>query len=527
MGRPAPPQGMEALIAEARELESTGRTSEARTLYEKVMRMPEAEVQTPALLRWIGATHRVEGNGEAAWDCFQASLECARRHRDGRATAHALNWMGIYCQERGRLDEAKKYYRRAERLADRHGDRRLAAMVGQNLGAILNLQGDLDAALAHYTESLAAYRELDDQASVARLLNNLGMLQTDLERWVTAERTLDEAARICEQLGDRRSRAMIEVNRIDLLVRRGRLSEALIVCDRARYLAGRVEHEVALGETYKWYGIIHRRQENYEQAETWFAAAMEVANRFANPVLEAEVQSELALVHRAQERNQAALQALLRAHRIYRDLRARKLLEDVDRQLGALEALFLDIVRQWGDSIEATDQYTAGHCERVADYACMLAAKSGIDAQTLTWFRMGAFLHDVGKTGVPPHILRKPGKLDPQEWAIMKRHTIMGDDMLSRIEFPWDVRPMVRGHHERWDGTGYPDGLAGEAIPLTARILCIADVFDALTTRRPYRDPSSPDEALEIMRRDSGRMFDPVLLARFERLIRSRTRAAA
>jgi HD-GYP domain-containing protein (c-di-GMP phosphodiesterase class II) len=132
---------------------------------------------------------------------------------------------------------------------------------------------------------------------------------------------------------------------------------------------------------------------------------------------------------------------------------------------------------------------------------------------------MGAFLHDVGKTGIPAEILNKPGPLSPEEWVLMKQHTIMGDQLLSTIEFPWDVRPMVRGHHERWDGTGYPDGLAGETIPLTARILCIADVFDALTTRRPYRAPSSREQALEIMRRDAGRMFDPELLARFEALL--------
>src|SRR6185369_14976842 len=111
---------------------------------------------------------------------------------------------------------------------------------------------------------------------------------------------------------------------------------------------------------------------------------------------------------------------------------------------------------------------TQGHCERVADLAGALAAKAGLDETSLFWFRIGALLHDVGKLIVPAEVLNKPG-------------------MLTDVQFPWDVAPMVRSHHERWDGGGYPDGLAAESIPLSARILCIADVYDALTTERSYK----------------------------------------
>ena len=105
---------------------------------------------------------------------------------------------------------------------------------------------------------------------------------------------------------------------------------------------------------------------------------------------------------------------------------------------------------------------------------------------------MGAFLHDVGKTEVPEEILNKPGRLTDEERATMERHTVIGDEMLAPVEFPWDIRPMVRSHHERWDGRGYPDGLAAEAIPRSARILRLADVVDALTTARSYRAPLTP-----------------------------------
>jgi HD-GYP domain-containing protein (c-di-GMP phosphodiesterase class II) len=123
---------------------------------------------------------------------------------------------------------------------------------------------------------------------------------------------------------------------------------------------------------------------------------------------------------------------------------------------------------------------------------------------------------------VPIEVLNKPGKLTPEERAIVERHPAAGVELLQDVEFPWDVLPMVRSHHERWDGTGYPDRLAGDAIPLNARILCVADVFDALTTDRPYRAGFSREKTFEIMGQDSGKAFDADLLARFQRLITER-----
>jgi putative nucleotidyltransferase with HDIG domain len=155
----------------------------------------------------------------------------------------------------------------------------------------------------------------------------------------------------------------------------------------------------------------------------------------------------------------------------------------------------------------------------VAEYACALAREIGFEDITMFWFRMGALLHDVGKIEVPTEILTKNGPLTEEERAIMERHAAAGADLLRDIEFPWDVLPMIRGHHERWDGRGYPDGLSGEKIPLAARVLCIADVFDALASDRPYRAAFPRDEALAIMTRDIGKAFDPALFDRFLKVV--------
>ncbi|MDH3225043.1 MAG: HD-GYP domain-containing protein, partial [Gemmatimonadota bacterium] len=213
--------------------------------------------------------------------------------------------------------------------------------------------------------------------------------------------------------------------------------------------------------------------------------------------------------------------ALFSAHAVFKKVQAEQALVEIDIRLAEFEAVFLGIVQEWGESIDAKDPYTQGHCTRVAEYALALAESVGIDPKVMIWFQMGALLHDVGKVLVPDEILNKPGDLDEEERHIINRHPEAGETLLKGVEFPWDILPMVRHHHERWDGKGYPDGLSGEDIPLPARIVCVVDVFDALTTSRAYRAAMTLDKALELIERESGGAFDPHLQALFTELVES------
>jgi len=208
------------------------------------------------------------------------------------------------------------------------------------------------------------------------------------------------------------------------------------------------------------------------------------------------------------------LQRLNEAHSLYSQLKAQHRLAQIEKRNGALEARFLELAKHWGDSIESKDRYTQGHCERVAFFACVLADSAGFNGRSLFWFRIGALLHDIGKIIVPTEVLNKPGKLTEEEWAIMKRHPEAGLELVADIDFPGDITAIIRNHHERWDGTGYPDRLRGDDIPLAARILCVADVYDALTTTRSYRPGLTHARAAEIMRSSAGQ-FDPELLEIF------------
>jgi putative nucleotidyltransferase with HDIG domain len=191
-------------------------------------------------------------------------------------------------------------------------------------------------------------------------------------------------------------------------------------------------------------------------------------------------------------------------------------LEDSKLHVAQLNRLLLSTVETLATAIDAKDEVTHDHVRRVQQGTMGLARELGVtDPDTLKGFEAAALLHDTGKIAVPEHILNKPGRLTPAEFEKMKRHAPIGADILSSIEFPYPVVPIVRHHHENWDGTGYPDGLKGAEIPLGARILSVVDCFDALTSDRPYRRRMTEQEALKIIVERRGSMYDPVVVDTF------------
>jgi cyclic di-GMP phosphodiesterase len=171
-------------------------------------------------------------------------------------------------------------------------------------------------------------------------------------------------------------------------------------------------------------------------------------------------------------------------------------------------------------SIEAKDRYTEGHCDRLSKYSVAMAERLGLADDLRVALRRAGVVHDIGKIGVPEHILTKPGPLTDEEWKIMKQHPVAGERICSPLKSFRLVLPVIRHHHEKLDGSGYPDGLVGDQIPLTARILQIADVYDALTTERPYRTALQPQQALDLIRDEVRRgWWDGSLVNEFEAVI--------
>jgi putative two-component system response regulator len=202
--------------------------------------------------------------------------------------------------------------------------------------------------------------------------------------------------------------------------------------------------------------------------------------------------------------------ALVRV-RVRTMLRHKALVDSLDEAETILFAL--------AQSVEHRDKYTGLHCERLATYSIVLAQALGLSkTDQLALFR-GGYLHDIGKIAIPDAVLFKRGKLSPEEWKVMRQHTLRGEDICKPMKSLAPVLPIIRSHHERWDGSGYPDGLRGGDIPLLARVLQIADIYDALTTSRPYKPAYSHEHAVEIMRQESARGWrDPELVPIFARI---------
>jgi putative nucleotidyltransferase with HDIG domain len=190
--------------------------------------------------------------------------------------------------------------------------------------------------------------------------------------------------------------------------------------------------------------------------------------------------------------------------------------QDAQQHVDQLNELYMSTIETLAMAVDAKDQITHGHIRRVQVYAVELAKRLGVtDQHQLRAIEAAALLHDMGKLAIPEHILNKPGKLTPAEFEKMKRHADIGADLLSSIKFPYPVVPIVRHHHENWNGRGYPTGISETDIPLGARILSVVDCFDALNSDRPYRPRLSPDEAFEILRERRGTMYDPLIVDTF------------
>jgi putative nucleotidyltransferase with HDIG domain len=180
-----------------------------------------------------------------------------------------------------------------------------------------------------------------------------------------------------------------------------------------------------------------------------------------------------------------------------------------------LRRSYMATVRALSNAVEARDAYTGKHAERVAAYGIEIARAAGLPRPAAPELEFGFLLHDIGKVAVPDSILYKPGPLTTEERALMARHPAIGAEIVGQIEFLAEATQVVRSHHERWDGLGYPDGLAGDQIPLAARVFAVADVLDALTTDRPYRAGFPLRQARVMIVEESGSHFDPDVIDAF------------
>jgi HD-GYP domain-containing protein (c-di-GMP phosphodiesterase class II) len=271
------------------------------------------------------------------------------------------------------------------------------------------------------------------------------------------------------------------------------------------------------GEGVEGWAMLHQRlaaSENVFEDPRYddlrnFAALVGYTSAVAAPIeLEADVVGALVICY-AEERKFTA-DELSRLERLARQT---ELAIKSVKQRESLSRFAFDTALALTEAIESRDPYTGGHCRRLADHAGAVASKLVLAPKEIEVVRLGAALHDMGKIVVPDAILKKPDRLTPEEYAIVKQHCYSGGQICKRVSFLMSAYPIVYHHHERWDGQGYPDGLKGESIPLGARIVAVMDAFDAMTTDRPYRMGMSIEEAVSILKDGAGSQWDPRIVS--------------
>jgi putative nucleotidyltransferase with HDIG domain len=513
------------LLHQARGQESAGCLPEAVERYETAIaaaeRAGDATVLSEALRR-LAVLRHYRNDSDAARALCRRSHDVARDAGNTLLAAEALNTLGVLDLKSGSLQEAREIFLKA--LALGGASEALGARVEQNLGILANIQGDMEEALIRYRRSLEACQKSDDQHGCALAYHNLGMVSADRELFDAAEDYFQQSRAIAERLGDVYLQGLCLVNHAEVDVARQRFENARQNAEGALALFDQLGTSGVKADAYRVIGMAYRETGRPALAESRLRSSIDLAVSAGSVLSEAEASRELALLYQSMGRNQDALRLLTTAYRLFRRLDARVDLVHVGGKVAELEGTFLALVREWGQSIETCDTYTFGHCERVARNAVAMARELGLDDQEETTILLGAYLHDLGKVRVPHEILNKPGPLTTAEREIVRQHPTWGIEILASVEFPWDLKPIIRWHHERCDGTGYPDRLAGNEIPLAAQIVGIWDVYDALTTTRAYQAALAPEQALAEITRCRA-WWAPQVFAAFQSIMAQRLAA--
>jgi putative nucleotidyltransferase with HDIG domain len=499
-------------LAAARRLERSGRVASAMAEYECAIVAAELSERHDVLaeaLRLLAVLRHQQDDTISARALCERSREVALFVGDQVLAAAALNTMGGLDLMTGSLDTAERSF--LEALERGKSDIALCARAEQNLGILANIRGRHDDAAARYARSLEQYRQCGDRHGCAIAYHNLAMVSADRGEFNEAARYFEMSLAIAEVEGDVYMRAAALVNSAEVDVSCQRYENARQKIDDALTCFDKLEARGLRSGAHRVLGMIMRETGRPELAEQQFHSAIQLAVGAGSMLNEAEASREFSTLHRMNGRNHEALRMLTVALRLFRRLDARVEMVDVGAKVAELESGYLSVVRAWGQSLESTNSRSFGHCERVAQTAVAIARAMRLTDHEETTILVGAYLHDVGMMRIPRHVLDKAGALTRDEMELVRKHPLFGVELLASIDFPWDIKPIIRWHHERLDGTGYPDGIAGDALPLSVQIVGIAESYDAMTNVRPHRAALSVRAAAYEISTARGRWSEPVV----------------
>jgi putative nucleotidyltransferase with HDIG domain len=470
----------------------------------------------------IGQLLSKQGDHDRALGYIQRAISSYRRLGDSAGLCKGLRNLGVVFVELGEFEEAITTIDEAIDVARQIGDIIVYADLVNNLGAVHNMQGNRERALELYQESLEIYERENERRKEAYTKNNIAISLIERGDEGDAFQYLVDAYFTATDIKDTALCLILDINLADLYVKKQVLDQARAHIDKAlHHLRDRYAANGHLVEAKKIAGKITCLEGDTKRALKYFDEALDLSRDLGAQFLEAEVLLERGTLLKQVERHFDALTDLETSYQIYTRLLVEGKREQTEKTIGSIEHLYLQIFDTLAEQVDQKDEYTKCHSDRVASLGLILAKELGLQPHMLKTIVAAGLLHDIGKIRIDDTILKKAGTLSDPEFAEIKRHPEHGLELLRGKEFPWDVKPMILSHHEKFDGRGYPHGIKGEDIPLGARIICIVDVFDALTSDRVYRKAYSVSEALEVMIGESGTSFDPVLLKCFVTVVKA------
>ncbi len=412
----------------------------------------------------------------------------------------------------GRPEQAAHYFEEALAFAQAKGDLFQESTATLNLGVTAVARGEDAAAESSFRSALRLAQELGYREVEVSALDGLGGVLSRSGRWAEAAAAHGEAARLAGEAEDLEGEldALVHLGRArlaldDLEGARTSLERACALADGAHHQKAMSEAHLALSDVLEALGQPARALQHYKAHH--HAERALTSEQTARQTQELSVKFEV-----ERTRHEAAVQRLQREAAEAAQLHAE---QQVRERTSELERTQLEVVTRLAVAAEYRDDLTGAHTVRVGHFSALIARELGLPAEDVSLIRQAARLHDVGKIGIPDALLLKPGQFTPEEFERMKSHTLIGARILSggQSRLLRLAEEIALSHHERWDGSGYPLGRAGEAIPLLGRIVAVADVFDALTQRRPYKPAWSVDDALQEIGAQAGRQFDPLVVA--------------
>jgi putative nucleotidyltransferase with HDIG domain len=441
---------------------------------------------------------------------FQRSLLIFEKLGDGRGQIVVLNSLGVAFEMQGSFDEARDVLQHCYQLQESLGDESGLAITLSSLGTVLHSQGKYDEAIKAFQRSIEIEEKLGNLQGRAMALYSLGGILQRQGKYDDAINILRQSIDVEEKIGDLRGQAQAIYSLGSVFESQEKFDDAIGAYQNSLSIERKLGSRDGQVRALNSLGNVFRRLEKLEQSEVLFREAIELDPTYG------DAYSNLGKAYYDQKRFSEALNYFQKSVEIdQRYFEGWYWIGKVYFEIKRPE----DAIAAWLKGLELKDQELVGHNDRVTSMTLKLAKKMGISLTELENIRLGAMLHDIGKMAVPDSVMNKMSSLNDSEWKLMREHVIHGEEMLKDIPYLSSALDIPIYHHERWDGTGYIRGLKGNEIPISARIFAVVDVWDALTSDRPYRKGYSKKQIINFVQDNAGTIFDPQVAKTFVELL--------